>query len=234
MVDKTRNGKSAVNGDSGDLTEKQVRAYLRRIYADERSTWLKVGKALHSRWPDDKGSAMWEQWSRASANFDADDQRQTWNAFVPKKGITLGTLVHLAGGVQEIPSHTEYEFGQAIAKAAKGRLGYDANTRQWWRFTGVRWERNKADHQALKFVQSYLDDLVAETGDEDQVSHLRPVPRMSAAIRQAQLDDDLAIDESKFDSNPVLLGVMNGVVDLSTGEFRCPRPRKNSLLRAAR
>ena len=224
VADKSRNGKSVENGDSGDLNEKQVRAYLRRIHADERSTWLKVGKALHSRWPDDKGFAMWEQWSRISANFDADDQRETWNAFAPKKGITLGTLVHLAGGVQEIPSHTEYEFGQAIAKAAKGRLGYDANTRQWWRFTGVRWERNKADHQALKFVQSYLDDLVAETEDENQVSHLRPVPRMSAAIRQAQLDDDLAIDESKFDSNPVLLGVMNGVVDLSTGEFRFGRP----------
>ena len=43
---------------------------------------------------------------------------------------------------------------------------------------------------------------------------------MTAAVKQAQLDDRIAIDEQKFDADPYLLGVKNGVVDLRTGVFR--------------
>ena len=217
-----------------------VDALLETVNGDDREIWRKVGMALHSEWPNKKGYELWTRWSRQHKNFVADDQQPEWNKFKPDGGVTIGTLVHLAktdgkaaNGETTIPSPDESEFATAIAKVAEGQLGHDPKTKTWWRFTGVIWESSKGDHQALKFVLEWLDELGRKIDDSKALSKLRRVAVMSAALRQLQLDDRIIIDEAQFDVDPYLLGMANGVVDLRTGEFRAGRSADRLTKRTA-
>ena len=202
-------------------------ALLKNADADDYQVWRNVGAALHSEFPDQYGRKLWDDWSRKSAKFDQKDQDKTWNAFKADGGITFGTLVHLAGEVGAvnplIPSTDERDFADAIAEQAKGKLGFDPKARFWWRFTDVIWECSKGDHEPLTFVRLLVDQLFRETNGDARVRKLQKVGVMLAAIRQLQLDSRMHVDETKFDQNPHLLGMANGVVNLATGEFRNAR-----------
>lgn len=197
---------------------------LAKIGADDRQTWRDLGAALHSEFPDNFGRKLWDDWSRKSPKFDKKEQDKTWGAFKADGGITFGTLVHLAGPVDSvdplIPSPSERDFADAIAPVAQGKLGYDPKTRMWWRFKEIVWESSKSDHEPLTFVRAWTDELSIKTNGDPKVRKLQKVGVMSAAIRQLQLDCRMHVDETKFDKNPHLLGMVNGVVDLATGEFR--------------
>lgn len=197
---------------------------LAKIDADDRKTWRNIGAALHSEFPDNFGRKLWDDWSRKSPKFDKKVQDKTWGAFNADGGITFGTLVHLAGPADSIdpliPSPSERDFADAIAAVAQGKLGYDPKTRIWWRFKDIVWEGSKSEHEPLIFVRAWTDELSLKTNGDPKVRKLQKVGVMSAAIRQLQLDGRMHVDETKFDQNPHLLGMANGVVDLANGEFR--------------
>jgi hypothetical protein len=69
----------------------QIDGALKLIPAEERSIWLRVGMALHSHDPGPNGFSRWDAWSRRTTreNYDANDQRSTWDNFKPS-GITVG------------------------------------------------------------------------------------------------------------------------------------------------
>ena len=83
-----------------ELTVKEMWNLLDRIDADvEYDTWLKVGMAIYSQWPDKSGLDIWDQWSqRGSSYTDKGDYSPAakWRSFAGVNEVTVGTLVHLA------------------------------------------------------------------------------------------------------------------------------------------
>ena len=61
--------------------------------------WLIVGMALHdaqSKGELPGGFELWQSWSRSDRRHKPNDCKKRWEGFTPGKGITLGTLRHMA------------------------------------------------------------------------------------------------------------------------------------------
>lgn len=65
----------------------------RQELADDRDMWVRVGMACKSI--GDAGYQLWEEWSMASAKFDAEDQFKKWQSFNPTS-ISYRTVFLLA------------------------------------------------------------------------------------------------------------------------------------------
>lgn len=212
-----------------DLAE--VKAALETIPADDRQAWLRVGMALHSMYPGTVGKQLWDDWSRkAGGVFDQDDQDRTWKGFKPTRGITKGTLFYLATNCAatkkaEIPT-TESDFAKLYVATYKNEIAYDHTASTWWVWDGI-WK--KATHLAMRRCKEMVETLVSAVRSSSQDSRsdlLKIVQRhlttssLSNILRQAAIDEAIEIATTKFDSNPELLGVQNGVIELASGVHR--------------
>jgi hypothetical protein len=80
---------------------------LKAILPDDRGIWLKVGAALHLV----GARAVWDDWSKTSGKFDADDQDRVWASFhgERKEGVvTIATIYAWAkerGWVPSVNAH---------------------------------------------------------------------------------------------------------------------------------
>lgn len=102
----------------------------------------------------------------------------------------------------------------------------------WFNWSGGYW---KPDAEGLEIkelskkipvlVASELDDRV---GDEEAVlkwsQQARSMARLQSALQAANSDPRIAVDVDQWDKDEYLLGVMNGVVDLRTGDLLQNRP----------
>ena len=85
-----------------DWTEAEVRQMLNHVSADVgNDDWVRIGMALKTWDPGERGRAVFVNWSATAPNrFDDRDANTRWNSFSPGGNgsgrVTLGTLVHLA------------------------------------------------------------------------------------------------------------------------------------------
>jgi len=87
----------------------RARDFLDRIPAadaDDYDTWVKVGMALHSA-GDDSLLQDWIRWSATSGKYEPGICQAKWKTFNSTSGgVSLGTLVHLAGHEKSRPDKT--------------------------------------------------------------------------------------------------------------------------------
>jgi hypothetical protein len=71
---------------------------LRRLSPDlPYDEWVRVGMALHSRWPDADGLALWDAWSSRGEKYPGTRVLERhWASFHPEGGVGFGTLVVMA------------------------------------------------------------------------------------------------------------------------------------------
>ncbi|WGY68617.1 PriCT-2 domain-containing protein [Burkholderia cepacia] len=220
--------------ETHDLEE--VRGTLEKISAEDRPIWLTVGMALHSFMPNDQGKALWDQWSKtAPGKFDQAEQDRAWRNFKPNGGITKQTLFFYANqssrGVKQVDVPTaEADLAKLFVSTYKGQVAFDHGTATWWVFDGL-WK--KAPHLALRHCKAMVEALIETVRgvrSEKQSGLLSSIQRQATAssltsiLRHASLDADMETSGSRFDINPDLLGVENGVIELVTGQHRCARP----------
>ena len=85
-----------------DWTEAEVRQMLNHVSADVgNDDWVRIGMALKTWDPGERGRAVFVNWSATAPNrFDDRDANTRWNSFSPQGNgtgrVTFGTLVHLA------------------------------------------------------------------------------------------------------------------------------------------
>lgn len=108
--------------DSATLAD--LRAALSWLLADDRETWIKVGHALRQLGPE--GFALWDEWSKLSGKYRADDQVKRWNGFSPEK-INLETVFFNAqqAGWPGKPLSSVSQ-GQPVCEVAEAPQGFDA------------------------------------------------------------------------------------------------------------
>lgn len=81
-----------------EITMDEAKAMLDAIPPQELDydDWIKIGRAIHQRWPGDDGLKMWDEWSSQDASRHKEgDCSKRWNGFVGGR-ITIGTLVWMA------------------------------------------------------------------------------------------------------------------------------------------
>jgi len=122
------------------------------------------------------------------------------------------------------------EDGIALAFAAQyeNRLLFDHSRGHWFEWTGDHWQIEKTD---LAF--DYARTLVREHNKQLKDKSLTRMRFASEVERAARADRRLVARHEDWDANPHMLGVPDGVIDLSTGVLLPPDPRMMISRRAA-
>lgn len=232
----TERSAAPVSADGGggrqdpSLDVAKVKEALAKIPPDDRSIWLHVGMAIHSAMPNRGGRELWDEWSRRSTKFQAEDQETTWRYFKTGGRIKLATIFWLAerhsSGLPPDKSlwpNNEIEHGQLFARNHVGALLYVQSEDAWYAWDHSRWKRDKI--AAQKYAQSFLLD----ERDAANKAGLKGDGGLSVAnakniLQAAKVEVELQARRADFDARPDILAVKNGVVELSTGLFRTARP----------
>ncbi|RST54056.1 phage/plasmid primase, P4 family [Variovorax sp. DXTD-1] len=219
------------------LERERIVAALAVIPADDRNTWMRVGMALHSWDALEAGFPVWDDWSRKSTKHDPETQRSTWKAFKLGGGVTLGTLFHLAKLEQEQAPDEKRGFDEAslaeqFCQLHSDTLRYDPKAVQWFAFDGTIWEPSTHRPQMAAREMVATLKLARGGGLADGLRSFGTATGLRAIVKHAELLPGMLIDASTFDSNPDLLAVKDGVVNLHTGHWRAATPADGMSFRA--
>jgi P4 family phage/plasmid primase-like protien len=226
-------------------TAEKIIAALKYIPADDREIWLRIGMALHSLGWDHNGFKIWCEWSSKSSKFDLAMQKKTWDNFKPDGGVGIGTLFYLAklnGATESFGDGPQYSLSKYpatdlgnskfLVDQVDGYLYIVLETHEliWW--NGSRWEtnENQLNTAAVAAVES-IGHAAKQCSDEAYRAALQKhsvicqsKARIDAMAGLAKKHPRLGISQVKLDADPMLLGVQNGVIDLTTGELKLAVP----------
>ncbi|WP_432727546.1 phage/plasmid primase, P4 family [Variovorax sp. W6] len=218
------------------LERERIIAALAAIPADDRNIWMRVGMALHGWDASESGFSLWDDWSRKSSKHDPETQRSTWDGFKPGGGVTLGTLFYVAKLEQGDAANTKRSFDESslaeqFCQLYRDTLRYDPKTNQWYEFDGTIWApaAHRPQMAAREMVATL--NLARGGGFAEGLRGFRSASSLKAIANHAQLLPDMHIDASAFNSNPNLLAVKEGVIDLLNGEWRPATPADGLLFR---
>jgi putative DNA primase/helicase len=124
---------------------------------------------------------------------------------------------------------TDAGNAELFAAMYKDDLRYDHNRRRWRIWSQHRWKEDNSGSvvQCAKRVARWRCEATKAIEDPDEwkrqfrwarASEMRA--RLDSMLKLAESEPQLSDSGAEWDSNPWLLGVCNGVVDLCTGQFR--------------
>nr|WP_034339671.1 phage/plasmid primase, P4 family [Herbaspirillum sp. B39] len=221
--------------DKGEVSADALRKALEVIDSDDRKVWLDIGMSLHS-WSQMEGRPLWDDWSKKSSKYDQADQERTWESFRQDGGKTVSTIFYYAKKANnQVPSMVERmtipvdeaDVVEHIAMKLKGRLlvvGDDT----YYVFDQHHWKRD--NKLAARMVLGVIKDLymvAIKEGNANAAKRLKGINNYGAAaklMKNLNAYEHFDAKSEAFDSNPELLGVPNGVVELKDGTFRKGRP----------
>lgn len=237
--------------ESADGVER-VKAMLAAIPANlDRSQWRSVVWAVCSLgWTG--GETLARDWSKTDpASYDASSFNNVWQSYDPNRvnSIGLGTLEYLAKAHGYTPQLLAPASGQdgkgfdvangvLFAELWRGKLLHIHETEDWLHFNSSAGWLATAPLEQDRAAKAVLDRLRASaahqlaTGVETEkvgklLKHIEYTSRASsihAMIDMAKSEPGLTRRLSEFDSYDMLLGLLNGVLDLRTGSLRPASP----------
>ena len=110
-----------------DAEEARIRSALSVLLADNREDWLHRGMELHWLGWDERGYALWDEWSRKCLDkYDEDTQRKTWDGFnrrdpkQPRRTIaSLFCEAKQFGWVDPVLKNSEADFHTDLGNARR-------------------------------------------------------------------------------------------------------------------
>jgi putative DNA primase/helicase len=128
---------------------------------------------------------------------------------------------------------TQYSLAERVAALHANDLRYDHRIGRWLFWTGQTWQPGNPTGEVTRLIVAIVRDAYSELGGmEDDAAKrrfkflrkLENAAEMAAVARLLQTVKPVADAGEAWDSKPNLLGVENGVVDLSTGRLRDGHP----------
>ena len=122
-------------------------------------------------------------------------------------------------GETKLPEFTENAVARRFARHAHGMLAYNHSARCWYVWTGAIWSIdrvNAATEQIRLFVEAERESAI----DPRERAAMAKVRFVFSVEEISRSDPLLAVDQSKLDTDPWLLGTPDGVVDLRTGDIQ--------------
>ena len=139
---------------------------------------------------------------------------------------------------EELATHEPGDIlaGRTFARAMLGKLRYMSAADKWLRWDGTRWawcacgeEMAAAKKVAAKILEQSSKLFASDPNRYKKLmafaTSLQNLKRLQAMIELAKSEDGMAIGHmAELDSDPWLLGVRNGVVNLKDGGLLAPDP----------
>lgn len=204
--------------------------------ADDREFWLRAGWAIgRDTGQSQEGFELWLEWAAQSSAHDAArDPKHMRVEYFQKSAeprdnpVTTATIFQRACAAGWRPARPCTDLGNAerLADAGEGKLKYCPQLDCWLAWDGGRW-RVDEDGVALRVAKAVTRGIYAEAQAEPDADRRAKLARwavaaegagrLRAAVELARSDLRLIVSSIALDSDPMLLGVRNGVLDLRTG-----------------
>lgn len=133
------------------------------------------------------------------------------------------------GAKRRLPPRTDAGNAELFAALFRDRLRFD-HARHRWLWYAEHWWTTDADGGIMRLAKdtarfrlknsANIDDDHEREQEAKWALQSESLPRLQAMLTLAQSEKPIADDGRKWDLNPWLLGVINGVVDLKTGKLR--------------
>lgn len=139
-----------------------------------------------------------------------------------------------AGGRPGYRSCSDVGNGRRLVDSFGSTIRYTPNL-GWFIWDGNYWKPD-IQRQSIKEISKMVSTVIASevasySPDDAKATELvkwanqaKSNARITALIEQATSDSRIQVDVEDWDSDPYLLGVRNGVVDLKTGKLNSGRP----------
>ena len=129
----------------------------------------------------------------------------------------------LVDGAMEISGVlTQDDMAMAFARQYEGRLRYCHDTGAWFKWAETHWQRDTTQ-VVFQFVRE-TGRAFTEGGKARDLREVRRVNFASGTERFCQSDPAFAVNGSRWNADPWLLGTPGGTVDLKTGKLRPAQP----------
>ncbi len=214
---------------------------------EDRDNWRDVCFALHHQTGgSDEGLELFHEYSqRIPEMYDPNEVDALWKStkLNPNRlNKTFRWLLYLVRQqITESASHIMGDLDNAryFRSMFEGEFLFCHSNRKWLRFTGMRWEWCQKDEQigAAKLVAEQIMDKAGElfkldpNGPQSKAwqSHAKAIRsngRIIAMLELATSEPGMGIANiSDLDSQPMLLGVRNGVFDLKNMQLLPADPK---------
>jgi putative DNA primase/helicase len=222
----------------------RIQSMLDAIDPDiDREPWLKACWAtLATGWSC--AEELIRKWSERGKKFVEADFAKVVASFDPARthGIGVGTLVHIArehgwqdprqapgGGLRDIAN------GQRFAKTFRNKLLWIADLGDWLEFDPqIGWRpapSGAADRAAMDIVKEMQAEIKTDK-QMTEVSRTSQLRNLRAMIEIAKSMPGMFANLSEFDTDPMLIGLQNGIFNLDRWELEPPTPERKVLMRA--
>lgn len=158
-------------------------------------------------------------------------QREDYRSRTVNKALSSLTLINLQGTENELEleSHGDIRNARAFAQKARGVFIYVTTRDRWLKWCDERWQIcEKEEHIAqAKLVCGQILVAAGTVFRQDQENGKKllqdavlahKLPRIMAMLKLSISESGMATTDRELDSDPYLLGVRNGIVDLSSGQ----------------
>lgn len=214
----------------------QVQRLLNLIDPDqEYAAWFRTLAAVHYELGTEAGRAVALSWCATGSKFQGDqDFDNHWKSLGRGSAgrFTAGAHLLREAYPDGLPTWDHIGNARRISRHHDGKLMRVAETGQWLQWHGTRWSRI-TDCEAEDIGRAVAEDMPAESflySDADTRKKYLTWCTKSAnrgwipAMETLGAMPHVRVNAAALDSEPLLLGVPNGAVDLKTGQLLPPNP----------
>ena len=135
----------------------------------------------------------------------------------------------------DLESHGDVRNSKAFAQTARGKFLYVATRDRWLKWIQERWLLCEKDEHVAKAkeVCGQILHVAGQVFSQDQergkkllqdAMAAHNLPRILAMLKLAVSEHEMSVTDRELDSDPYLLGITNGVVDLRSGQLQINKP----------
>jgi hypothetical protein len=128
-----------------------------------------------------------------------------------------------------LEARTDLGNARRLVRLHGENIRYVPPWKKWLVWDGDGWEDDntgKVMRLAKQTIESLHKDALLTSSEEKRTAvrrhamYCQSAPRLKAMIELAQTEIEVVLSPKTFDTDPLMLGVKNGVIDLRTGAFR--------------
>jgi len=124
--------------------------------------------------------------------------------------------------------YTDMRNAHTLATLIKNKAHYNTTKKSWMVYNGAVWETDSTG-QIYRFAREVVKKLQADAlnieDHDDKVAAMsaalrcESMPKLKAMVELCISELGVCINNTAFDSNPMLFNVQNGTIDLKTGKL---------------
>lgn len=205
--------------------------------------WMNICFAFQACYGGDDGQEQFDVFSQGGTSYDPVAVEKLWFSFDPSQShYSIGTLIYEAKNYKGLPNSTQiistpitYTLNDAgnakrFASQMKGNYLYIPELKSWLVWRDDYWQFD-FDRSVMISAMDVAKSIYKEASQVDPEIAKKVAQWANSSSQKNHLDAMVELAKSflsksvhLLDSNPMVLGVRNGVVDLTTGSFRKAHP----------